>query len=513
MRADVAVLDAPRATDDVPPPRSEPRRDPRLRTPEAMPARQRVARAVTLVVITMFLPGSAQLAAGSRRWGRIAVRVWLGALAVAVALGLTWLVSRRTVLTFATNSTVLGLVALALLGCAVAWPVLVVDAWRLGRPLLLPRRVRLGMTALLVVAALVTCLVPLAAGRRVWAAAGLLDGVFGAGSVSAATQGRYNVLLLGGDAGPDRVGTRPDSITLASIDAETGRTVLFSMPRNLENVRFPEGSSGAAALPQGWTCGDKCLLNGLYTWGSEHAAAFPGARDPGAEAMKQAVSSITGLTVNYYVLVDLKGFQRLINAMGGVELTVRERVPIGGGTSKVSGYIEPGTQRLDGYHALWYARSRHGANDYARMARQRCVMNAMVRQMDPATLLAKFQGIAAAAKDVMSTDLPASELPRFIDLGVRGKSQKISSVAFVPPLVNPAYPDFAVVHERVLTALVASRRPPKQAAAPAPTVAAGGSIGATAPTPAAAASAATAPSTGPSVSVEPEDVGAVCSAS
>ena len=179
MRADVAVLDAPRATDDVPPPRSEPRRDPRLRTPEAMPARQRVARAVTLVVITLFLPGSAQLAAGSRRWGRIAVRVWLGALAVAVALGLTWLVSRRTVLTFATNSTVLGLVALALLGCAVAWPVLVVDAWRLGRPLLLPRRVRLGMTALLVVAALVTCLVPLAAGRRVWAAAGLLDGVFG----------------------------------------------------------------------------------------------------------------------------------------------------------------------------------------------------------------------------------------------------------------------------------------------------------------------------------------------
>ena len=144
--------------------------------------------------------------------------------------------------------------------------------------------------------------------------------------------------------------------------------------------------------------------------------------------------------------------------MGGIDLTVRERVPIGGGTSRVSGYIEPGTQHLDGYHALWYARSRHGASDYARMARQRCVMNAMVQQMDPATLLAKFQGIAAAAQDVMSTDLPAGELATFIDLGSKGKSQKITSVAFVPPLVEPAYPDFSAIHDRVVQALITSRR-------------------------------------------------------
>jgi len=282
------------------------------------------------------------------------------------------------------------------------------------------------------------------------------------------------VLLLGGDAGPDRVGTRPDSITLASIDESTGRTVLLSLPRNLENVPFPPGSAAAGALPRGWSCGDTCLLNAVYTWGSAHRSLFPGASDPGAEAMKEAVEGVTGLKVNYYVLIDLQGFAQLINAMGGVQVTVRSRVPIGGGTSKVSGYIEPGAQRLDGYHALWFARSRHGSSDYERMSRQRCVMDAMVHQMDPTTLLRNFQGIAAASKSVVSTDLPAGELATFIDLGRRAKSEKISSVQFVPPLIIPAYPDYAVLRGAVRAAIAASRGPASGGsssgpAAPAPT--------------------------------------------
>ena len=64
--------------------------------------------------------------------------------------------------------------------------------------------------------------------------------VFGGGGDQVAKQGRYNVLLLGGDAGRDRVGLRPDSMTVASVDAETGRTVLISLPRNLQAVPFPQ---------------------------------------------------------------------------------------------------------------------------------------------------------------------------------------------------------------------------------------------------------------------------------
>ncbi|MBL8932276.1 MAG: LCP family protein [Kineosporiaceae bacterium] len=494
-----------------------------LRRPDALPVRQRVVRAVFLVLLTLVVPGAAQIAAGNRWVGRLAVRIWLSVLGVVVALAGLWFLSRTVVLHLATSWLVLSLVAIFLSLVGIAWPVLVVDAWRLGRPALLPRRARLGMTGLLVLSVLVTSVPVIGAGRRVWAAASLLDGVFGMGVESAAVQGRYNVLLLGGDAGPDRPGTRPDSLTLASIDATSGRTVLFSLPRNLEDVRFPEGSSAAKAKPEGWTCGDECLLNGIYTWGVEHRDAFPGVRDPGAEAMKQAVEGVTGLKVNYYVLVDLKGFRRLIDAMGGIDLTVRDRVPIGGGTSRVSGYIEPGTQHLDGYHALWYARSRHGASDYARMERQRCVMNAMVRQMDPATLLAKFQGIAAAAQDVMSTDIPASELATFISLGSKGKSQKITSVAFTPPLVNPAYPDFDLIQDRVVQALVSSRR---EAAAPsaAPTAspslvgmpAAGGLSGvqvssaATVKSSRTASASASPLSSAAAATADPVDVGAAC---
>jgi LCP family protein required for cell wall assembly len=338
-------------------------------------------------------------------------------------------------------------------------PAVIADAWRLGRVRELAPRPRAWISAAAAVLMVLSCVGLVGAGRRVWAGADLISSVFGAGKESAAADGRYNVLLLGGDAGPDRIGTRPDSMTLASIDATTGRTVLFSLPRNLEDVPFAPGSAAAKAMPEGWSCGDDCLLNGIYTWGTEHRSLFPGAADPGAEAMKQAVEGVTGLRVNYYVLIDLKGFSSLIDAMGGIRVTVPTRVPIGGGTSKVSGYIEPGTQLLDGYHALWFARSRHGASDYERMARQRCVMDAMVHQLDPATVLAKFQAIAAAGKQVVSTDVPAGELATFLDLAAKAKSERISSVQFVPPLINPARPDYRVVRAKVEAAIDAAERP------------------------------------------------------
>ena len=51
---------------------------------------------------------------------------------------------------------------------------------------------------------------------------------------------RVNMLLLGSDAGDDRIGTRTDSMIVASINPQTGDTLLFSLPRNLENVPFPK---------------------------------------------------------------------------------------------------------------------------------------------------------------------------------------------------------------------------------------------------------------------------------
>jgi len=444
-----------------------------LRNPQALSPALRLRRAVYLLVLTLLVPGSAQAVAGNRRVAKVVLGIWLTVLALVVAAVLAAFLAPRVLVTLATNPLLLGLVTVACFVAALAWPVLVLDSWRLTRPRLLPQRQRLAVTLLTLACVLLTSVPLVGTGRRAWAAADLINGMFGAGKFSAAVDGRYNVLLLGGDAGPDRIGTRPDSMTLASVDAETGRTVLVSLPRNLEDIPFPDSSPAHAALPHGWACGDSCLLNGLYTWGQEHKSLYPGVADPGAAVMKDAVEGITGLKVNYYVLVDLAGFRDVIDAMGGITVTVNERVPIGGGSSKVSGYIEPGTQHLDGYHALWFARSRHGASDYARMQRQRCVMNAMVGQLDPATLLSRFQQIAAASTRVMHTDLPAGELATFVDLGTKAKSHKISSVQLVPPLVDPAHPDFTLIRQRVTTAVDTARSerdaaPAHKAVAPTP---------------------------------------------
>ena len=57
-------------------------------------------------------------------------------------------------------------------------------------------------------------------------------------------------------------------------------------------------------------------------------------------------------------MVNLKGFRKMVDAVGGVTLNVRDRIPIGGVGGPVTGYIKPGTRKLDGYQTLWFARSR-----------------------------------------------------------------------------------------------------------------------------------------------------------
>src|SRR3954452_9155280 len=412
-----------------------------------------VRRAVSLVLMTLVLPGSAHWVAGDRRVAKIALGIAAGCLGLALLLGLVAAVDLGAAVRGLADSSVLRILAVLLVLAGFGEAALLADAWRLGRPASLPRRARPLIAAGTALAVVLVATGALAGAKRAWAGAGLLDDVFQGSTAAGAVDGRYTVLLLGGDAGPDRVGTRPDSVTLASIDAATGRTVLFSLPRNLEDVPFAAGSAAARAMPGGWSCGDACLLNAIYTWGAAHASLFPGVPDPGAEAMKEAVAGVTGLPVNYYVLIDLQGFRNLIDAMGGITLTVRQPVPIGGGTSRVKGYIQPGTQHLDGYHALWFARSRHGASDYARMQRQRCVMNSMLHQLDPATVLANFEDIAAAGGKVVSTDLPAGELGRFVGLAAGARSQQLTSVQFVPPLVDPAHPDGAAMRAEVQRAL------------------------------------------------------------
>src|SRR4029434_1708785 len=180
-------------------------------------------------------------------------------------------------------------------------------------------------------------------------------------------------------------------------------------------------------------------------------------RNPGAQATKEAVEGATGLRINYWVLIDLKGFESLVDSVGGITMDVYRRVPIGGGSTKIHGYVEAGRNRhLSGYEALWFARSRSDSSDYDRVLRQKCVMRAMLNQFDPITVLTKFNSIAAAGREGVATDSVTSDIGTMIDLVLKAKALPMSSVAMMPPLINPSWPDFDKVRRTVQTKIETS---------------------------------------------------------
>ncbi|MEV6287750.1 LCP family protein [Kribbella sp. NPDC051770] len=417
----------------------------------------RFKRALALLLMTLVLPGSAQIVAGSKKAGRAAWRVIAGIVAIVVFLVLLSLVWRSGTINLIVSPTTLRIVQILLVLLAIGWAALFVDAYRLGRPLTLERNHRLtasivdGVLVVLVMTVLIWSSTIVSAQRD------FVASVFGSGEKSKADKGRYNVLLLGGDSGANRIGVRPDSLTLASIDADTGRTVLIGLPRNMAKVPFPEGTEMAKQFPNGFEwdgCGHDCYLNGVYTWAMGHKQHFPGVKEPGLVATQQAVEGLTGLRVNYYVLIDIAGFQHLLDAVGGITVDVGKKVPIGGIGGPIKGYIKPGKdQHLDGYHAMWFARSRAGASDYERMTRQKCVMTAMLNQLSPQKVLTKFQGIASASKEVVQTNIPSGELGTFTDLALDSKKLPVSSFSPVPPLIKTGDPDFGLIRTKVAEAV------------------------------------------------------------
>jgi LCP family protein required for cell wall assembly len=431
--------------------------------------------ALVLAAGSALLPGLAHWVAGRRRAAVTLGLIALTLLGVLLAVGLT--TSRLEFLRLAVRPGWLAAVVIGALVVALAGVVLVTGSYRVLNP---ARTAGAGRAAVVVVLAVLCVLVaapPLAVARYAYLQRDLITDLFpddpsgglaagrdGAGADPFAGRSRVTVLLLASDAGPDRTGVRTDSIVAASIDVHTGDVVLLSLPRNLQEVPMPPGP-----LREQWPNGFPDLLNGVYEYVTERPALLAGAHDRGAEAMKRVVSYILGIPIDYYALADLAGFEQFVNALGGVTLTVTERLPIGGLDAEGNrvppvGYIQSGTQKLDGYHALWYARSRRDSTDYDRMKRQRCLIGAMVRQAEPMVVLRRFQELASATKRLASTDIPRALLPDFIGLGERMRTgNQIRSVAFVPPLIRTGDPDYDKIR-----AVAAAALKPRSTAQPAP---------------------------------------------
>jgi LCP family protein required for cell wall assembly len=203
-------------------------------------------------------------------------------------------------------------------------------------------------------------------------------------------------------------------------------------------------------------------LNTLYVAvENDHPDLYPDAvaqgSSPGVEAMKDAAEGITGLTIQYYVLIDMGGLRSLIDALGGVEINVTERIAIALPDTPeelVERWIEIGPHRMDGFLALEYMRSRwNGTGDYARMSRQQDVQQALIQQMNPGNVLTKFQEIATAGTQVVQTDIPQSMLGYFVELGLKTKELPINRIQLTPYFepfpVDTEYPDYESIRNYI----------------------------------------------------------------
>ena len=225
------------------------------------------------------------------------------------------------------------------------------------------------------------------------------------------------ILLLGTDEGPGNWGARTDTMILAAIQHGTGRAAAFGIPRNLAQVPLGGGTKPF-----------KEPLNALY--------GRSGGGEQGTTALKQAVSSLLGIRVDYYAMVNLVGFADLVDALGGVEIAVKERLVDevtrpAWGEPKPSIDVLPGhTYRFYGREALAYVRSRKASSDYTRMARQRCFLSAMADQLDPVQVLRHFGSLAKTIETNVHTDIPLNRLPSLVRLVSSVDSQETLTVTF-----------------------------------------------------------------------------------
>lgn len=179
------------------------------------------------------------------------------------------------------------------------------------------------------------------------------------------TQDRVNILLLGiGGAGHEGP-LLTDTIILASVKPSTGQVALISIPRDL-----------AVAIP-GYGVRK---INNANAFGKERQ--YPGG---GEQLTVDIVSDITGQPIQYFARIDFAGFEKIINDLGGITLTVEKSFVDREYPTKNFGYqtvrFATGKQQMNGATALIFVRSRHGTNgegsDFARSHRQQLVLEAI----------------------------------------------------------------------------------------------------------------------------------------
>lgn len=192
---------------------------------------------------------------------------------------------------------------------------------------------------------------------------------------------KINILVLGVDVRKDDVG-RSDTMFVVTVDQAAGNVTMLSVPRDTR-VKIP----------------------GLRWDKINHAFA-----EGGSELSRKAVEALLGIPVDYYVTVDFTAFNKIVDAVGGVDIEVEKRMYYEDPYDNLVINIQPGLQHMDGKKAIQYVRYRDAEGDLGRIERQQKFIKAMLKQVTSPLIIPKVPGIIREVSDAIKTDLSTGDM-------------------------------------------------------------------------------------------------------
>jgi len=218
---------------------------------------------------------------------------------------------------------------------------------------------------------------------------------------------------------------RTDTIIVVAIRPHLGRVAMLSVPRDLW-VSIPG-----------------------YGYNRINVADYHGERTRGPGGGPALVAATLeqnlGISIQAYARVNFDGLIRIIDALGGVDVTVEryfdEWIDDADGTPLFHLQLVPGPQHLDGRTALNYCRSRRGTSDMDRSKRQQQVLLAMRKAALRPEVLPRLPGLINALSGTVQTDLPLTRVLSLLNLATKldqdAFRQKVCDPSMVRDWVTP----------------------------------------------------------------------------
>ena len=197
--------------------------------------------------------------------------------------------------------------------------------------------------------------------------------------------GKKNIVVMGCDIRKDDAG-RSDTLFVVMMDKSEKKAALLSVPRDTR----------VKVKGHGW---DK--INSAFAYG-------------GHKLTQETVQDFLGIRINNYVVVDFQGFQGLVDAIGGVDITVEKRMYYYDPYAGFEIDLRPGNQHMDGKTAMQYVRYRDEEGDIGRIRRQQKFIMALYKQIASKNIIAKMPGVSKQIMSMIKTDLSLKEM---VELG------------------------------------------------------------------------------------------------